>query len=115
MQQTARRFSHRTALLSLFSVAGAAGWARAQSSPVVERGLAKDPAQRFQSTREMLADLYQVLGGHFAVQCPVTFMKKVGGTGVRFADRHPLLAMIGTATLVGLVAFALFEIARMIV
>jgi serine/threonine-protein kinase len=81
----------------------------------VERGLAKDPAQRFQSTGEMIAQLYQVLGGHFAVQCPVTFMKRVGGSGVRFADRHPLLAMVGTASLVGLVAFALFEIARMLV
>ncbi|HTL38848.1 MAG TPA: serine/threonine-protein kinase, partial [Kofleriaceae bacterium] len=81
----------------------------------VERGLAKDPAERFQSTSEMTTHLYQVLGGHFAVQCPVTFMKKVGGTGVRFADRHPMLAMLGTATLVGLVAFAVFQLARMIV
>jgi serine/threonine-protein kinase len=78
----------------------------------VERGLAKDPAQRFQSTGEMLADLYQVLGGHFAVQCPVTFMKRVGGEGVRFADRHPLLCMVGLATLVSLVAFGAFALVR---
>src|SRR5262249_39845871 len=78
----------------------------------LERGLAKAPAERFQSTSEMVAHLYQVLGGRFAIQCPVTFMKRVGGSGVRFADRHPLVAMAGAAMLVGLVAFAVFELVR---
>jgi serine/threonine-protein kinase len=81
----------------------------------VERGLAKDPAQRFQSTSEMIAHLYRVLAGQFAIQCPVTFMKRVGGSGVRFADRHPLLSMAGTASLVGLMLFALVELVRIIV
>jgi hypothetical protein len=63
----------------------------------------------------MTAELYRILAGDFAVQCPVTFMKRVGGSGVRLADRRPLLAMAGTAALVGLVAFALVELVRLFV
>ncbi len=78
----------------------------------IEKGLAKDPRDRYQSITEMIDHLHLVLSGQFAIQCPVTFMKRVGGSGVRFADRHPAAAMIGASALVLIVAFAMFAFVR---
>jgi serine/threonine protein kinase len=78
----------------------------------IEKGLAKDPADRYQSVTEMIDSLHRVLAGQFAVQCPVTLMKRVGGSGVRLADHHPIVAMLGSVALVLLVAFAMFELVR---
>ena len=75
----------------------------------VEKGLAKDRAARYQSVTEMIDHLHRVMSGQFAVQCPVTFMKRVGGSGVRFADRHPVALMIGLGSFTALVGFAVFE------
>ena len=81
----------------------------------IEKGLAKDPADRYQSVAEMLDTLHRLISGQFAVQCPVTLMKRVGGSGVRYADRHPLVSMIGAASLVLLVGFAVFELVRTVI
>ena len=81
----------------------------------IEKGLAKDPAARYQSNAEMLDTLHRLIAGQFAVQCPVTLMKRVGGSGVRFADRHPVVSMIGSASLVLLVGFAVFELVRTLI
>jgi serine/threonine-protein kinase len=78
----------------------------------IEKGLAKDPADRYQSVTEMIDTLHRVLAGEFAVQCPVTLMKRVGGSGVRFADHHPMMAMAGSIVLMLLFAFAVFELVR---
>ncbi len=81
----------------------------------VEKGLAKDRAARYQSVTEMIDHLHRVMSGQFAVQCPVTFMKRVGGSGVRFADRNPVALMIGLGSFAALVGFAVFELVRMVV
>jgi len=62
----------------------------------IEKGLSKSPADRFQSVAEMSEQLERVMAGAFPVQCPVTFVKRVGNEGLRFVDRHKLLALIGT-------------------
>jgi serine/threonine-protein kinase len=81
----------------------------------VEKGLAKDPRARYQSVTEMIDALHRLLAGDFAVQCPVTFMKKVGGNGVRLTDRYPIASMIGATALLALVTFAIVQLARMMI
>jgi serine/threonine-protein kinase len=60
----------------------------------VSRGLAKDPAMRFQSVQEMLDRLERRAEGDFPVQCPVTFTKRMLGMIRRFIDRHPMASTI---------------------
>jgi serine/threonine-protein kinase len=85
----------------------------AELSWYVEKGLAKDPTARWQSVDEMIDELHLTIAGKFRVQCPVTFMKRIGVEAVRFTDRHPTLAMLGLGLLVGLVVFAIIALARM--
>ncbi len=80
----------------------------------LEKGLAKDPRERYQSVTEMIDALHRLLAGDFEVRCPITFMKKVGGNGVRFMDRHPIASMIGGTAVLGLVTFAMIQLVRMI-
>jgi serine/threonine protein kinase len=76
----------------------------------IEKGLEKDPDARYQSVNEMIATLEHAMAGAFPVQCPVTFLKRVGSESVRFVDRHPLVSMAGTASVVGLAVFGFVEI-----
>ncbi len=75
----------------------------------LEKGLEKDPAARYQTVTEMITRLEDAMAGAFPVQCPVTFLKKVGGGGVRFVDRHPVISMLGTPLAAGLMVFGLIE------
>jgi hypothetical protein len=50
------------------------------------------------------------MAGAFPVQCPVTFLKKAGGRGVRFVDRHPLASMIGAPLALAVFLFGLVEL-----
>jgi serine/threonine protein kinase len=76
----------------------------------IEKGLAKDPAARYQSVAEMTDHLESVMAGAFPIQCPVTFLKKAGGGGVRFVDRHPALAMVGAPLALGIFLFGVVEL-----
>jgi serine/threonine-protein kinase len=60
----------------------------------VRKGLAKDPAQRFQSVNEMIERLELRAEGSFPIQCPITFSKRVLGGVRRFVDHHPLLTSV---------------------
>jgi serine/threonine-protein kinase len=60
----------------------------------VSTGLAKDPAKRFQSVREMIGRLERRAEGSFPIQCPMTLTKRGLGIMRRFVDHHPLATMI---------------------
>jgi serine/threonine protein kinase len=83
----------------------------------VERGLQKDPAERYQSVSEMIGYLEDALDGRVHVLCPVTLTKRVTRELGRFTDRHPLVAMNalfgGTLALVALIAFSIFAALRL--
>ena len=71
----------------------------AELSWFIEKGLAKDPAARYQSVDEMLAVLQRLSAGKFPIQCPVTLMKRTGNDAIRFADKDPRIAMVAVAAL----------------
>jgi serine/threonine protein kinase len=58
----------------------------------IVRGLAKDPAQRFQSVDEMISELHRVREGRCRVSCPSTMARRLIGGAGRFVDTHPKLA-----------------------
>lgn len=70
----------------------------------VVKGLAKDPAKRFQSASEMIALLQDAIAGRIKVQCPITMSKRMVRETARFIDRHPKL---GLPLFVGLVVSVL--------
>jgi serine/threonine-protein kinase len=71
----------------------------------VNKGVAKDPAERYASAAEMLDRLSRRAEGDIPVQCPITFQKRLSHLWSRFADRHPLVVTLGTAaTLIVFVA-----------
>ncbi|HEY8376968.1 MAG TPA: serine/threonine-protein kinase [Nannocystis sp.] len=76
---------------------------------VCARGLAKDPAARYQSAGEMIDALRAYFEGRGEVHCVYSFTKRAMRESTRFLDRHPRLAVAGyftlnTLALVGLVA-----------
>jgi serine/threonine-protein kinase len=57
----------------------------------VKKGLSKDPAQRYQSAREMMERLDRRDEGVVPIQCHVTFTHTLTRRALRFLERHPLL------------------------
>jgi serine/threonine protein kinase len=57
----------------------------------VDKGLKKDPAERFQTVTEMIERLDARDEGRFPIQCPVTFSKRASREVTRMIDRYPLL------------------------
>jgi len=81
----------------------------------VRKGLAKHPANRYQSVNEMIARLGKRAEGIVPVQCPITFMKRTSGEASRFIDRHPWvssLALLATtlAVIGGVVAAVMHRV-----
>jgi serine/threonine-protein kinase len=65
----------------------------------LHRGMKKDPEQRWQSAQEMIDSLEAALEGRCAIQCPVTFTKRMIRESGRFVDRHPaatVMMLFGT-------------------
>jgi eukaryotic-like serine/threonine-protein kinase len=65
----------------------------------LSRGLAKNPAQRYQSVDEMVEELQRILDGHIAVRCQRTLLKHLLHGGLRQVDRHPIAVIIGSTWL----------------
>ncbi|WAS94957.1 serine/threonine-protein kinase [Nannocystis punicea] len=88
-----------------------------QSPPPIElqivagRGLAKDPAQRYQSAAEMLAGMRAYLEGRGEVRCMYSFTKRAMRESGRVIDRHPRL---GVALYFSLVVLALVGLAALV-
>jgi serine/threonine-protein kinase len=80
----------------------------AELSHVLARGMRRDRAERFQSADQMIESLLRTQDGTFAIQCPVTFVKRVTREAGAVVDRSPLAAMglLATVVLVVLLAMA---------
>jgi serine/threonine protein kinase len=74
----------------------------AELSWFLEKGLQKNPADRYAGAPEMIARLEQRAEGIIPVQCPATFMKRTSNTWGRFIDRHYLVASAIMMVLLGL-------------
>jgi eukaryotic-like serine/threonine-protein kinase len=61
----------------------------------VKKGLAKDPARRYQSVAEMIERLRLRRQGKIPIECHITFMKRMANEWARFIDRHPMLLTVG--------------------
>lgn len=77
----------------------------------IRPGLAKDPAQRYQSVDEMITKLQQVLDGMIPVVCPCTGVKRAASIYGQFLNDHPiwgitLLSLLALFTLYGLATAA---------
>jgi eukaryotic-like serine/threonine-protein kinase len=78
---------------------------------VVVKGLAKDPALRFQSAGELIRALDDILEGKARVQCHITLTKRTFREAGRLVDRAPL---VGFATLLGLSALIVFALVQLV-
>ncbi|PCC71904.1 serine/threonine protein kinase [Nannocystis exedens] len=77
---------------------------------VAARGLAKDPAHRYQSAAEMLAGVRGYLEGRGEVRCMYSFTKRAMRESGRVIDRYPRL---GVAMYFGLIVLALVGLAAL--
>ena len=75
------------------------------------KGLSKDPAKRFQSAGEVIAELRGILEGKVRVQCHITFTKRLFRELGRLVDRSPWVAF---AAMLGLVAAVVFSVVRLV-
>jgi serine/threonine-protein kinase len=72
----------------------------AEFSHYVMKGLEKQPGDRYQSIAEMEFTLRAAMAGKFAVQCPITMMKRGGSDTLRLIDRFPFAALGATILLI---------------
>jgi serine/threonine-protein kinase len=77
------------------------------------KGLAKDPAKRFQSAREVISGLHAILEGKVLVQCHITFTKRLFREMGRLVDRSPWVAFVAMLGLVAAVVFSVAQLVRM--
>jgi serine/threonine-protein kinase len=75
----------------------------------VQKGIAKDPALRFQSAGEMIERLQDIVAGKVPVQCHITFTKRATRELGRFVDARPHVAFF---TLIGLAAVSVLVIVQ---
>ncbi len=82
---------------------------------ILERGLAKDPAQRFQNVEELTEELRGTLDGRIHVRCQRTMVKRGLHEALRRVDEHPLAIMLGGLALSGLVVALVLHFILMLV
>ena len=87
----------------------------AELSWFIEKGLEKDPANRYQSVSEMIDALQEINAGKFPIRCSVTFMKRAGNDAIRFADKDPKAAMFALGATAVLALLGLIALVRWIV
>jgi serine/threonine protein kinase len=81
----------------------------------VRKGVAKDPAKRYQSAEEMLERLARRADGFVPVNCHVTFMRKMTTGATRFVDRHPIVAtFVLAAALIGTIASVVIAVKHLL-
>jgi serine/threonine protein kinase len=71
-----------------------------QLSRICRKGLAKDPAERWQSAKELEQALQTWLEGEAPVVCPGTAIQRGLGRWSTFIDRYPVLAPAVTITVI---------------
>lgn len=75
--------------------------APADLSHFVLKGLAKDPADRYQSIAEMRERIQMIREGYIPVQCPFTLTKRVTHGMLHQVDRHPIRTLSTLMLLLG--------------
>ena len=79
----------------------------------LRRGLAKRPADRFQSATEMIERLARRAEGEVPVQCHITLVMRMNGMWSRFVSRHPIVVTLGmAAALIALVTNVVLTVMR---
>lgn len=77
----------------------------------LQRGLRKDPGERYQSAGEMGDELQRIVRGEMRVQCQRTLAKRVLHEAIHVVDRYPKLTIIGSTLAASLVLGALVKAA----
>ena len=78
----------------------------------IRYGLAKNPAQRYQSVDEMIEKLQAVVNGEIPVVCPCTGVKRFAHHYGDFLNAHPNVGIAIVCIAVLLTMFGLFEVVR---
>ena len=73
----------------------------------IRHGVSKNPAQRYRSVTEMLDRLQNIEEGHCPVECPATFMKRMGTETSHVIDHRPFVMLGVVATTLTLAALGL--------
>lgn len=84
-------------------------------SRVIDNGLAKDPAHRFQSVADLRTALQRIDEGKPRVQCPSTAALWGLGAMRRVMSRAPVLGWFAVAAFFGLAGFGLFTLVERLV
>lgn len=64
----------------------------------LEKGFAKEPADRYASVEEMTDELQRIIRGECRVHCQRTFVKRMAGEMAKATDKHPIALIVGTAS-----------------
>ena len=76
----------------------------------VNKGMAKDPAERHASAEEMIHSLRGVMDGRIHVQCSRTLAKRGLHEALRSVDTHPKLFMAGAAMTLALAGMGTIQL-----
>ncbi len=79
----------------------------------IRYGLAKNPAQRYQSVDEMIEKLQAVINGEIPVVCPCTGVKRFAHHYGDFLNHHPIIGLALMAVALLFTLFGLFEGVRL--
>src|SRR5262245_40069402 len=75
---------------------------------VLKKGVAKDPAERFQSAQELIQRLDDRAEGKVPIQCHITAVMRINYEMMRWVKHHPIaFTVLATAPLMAGVAWAL--------
>jgi eukaryotic-like serine/threonine-protein kinase len=77
----------------------------------LEYGLQFDPGHRYGSVRELIEAVQRARAGRFAVQCHITFSKRVFEETARFIDRHPRVYSVIFAGVIAGAGYGLWRLA----
>jgi serine/threonine-protein kinase len=80
----------------------------------LEKGLAKDPAARYQSLDELVDELQGALSGGFHVRCKVSFIKKAASKAVRSIEGHPDVVIAAVVLVLAAAGFGVVELVRLL-
>ncbi len=68
----------------------------------VQKGFAKDPAQRYETAKEMIDELQRIIQGRLRVRCSRTMAKRMLYEAMTVVDRFPIAIIVGSTLLVSL-------------